>query len=527
MFSFQSTLRLVLFVFALALLAPLGASVTPLAAAPSTTELPLDDALYPPETAGLAGLRGLSQYMAGHIAVGVMLPESDGSLDPDLATWSPEQITQIEQQVQEALNWWAANLPLARLSFSIEVQVLPTAYEPVLHSHFDEQLWIADALGRQGYSGTYFDMAYAAAEQLRAEQQSDWATLLFVANSAADDDGRFQDNRFAYAYIGGPMTIMTSDVGPYGASQFGAVFAHEFAHIFGALDQYPEAGIGCDQPGGYLSAPTSNSMLGNCPLDQPSIMREISNSYRNNFIDPSALAQVGYFDGDNDGLIDPLDTTPQINLETTGLADAGRPLVSGMVVDEAFPSSGHLPVSLNEVQSLEFRANGGDWQAIPPQDGAYDAVEEAFAFELPLYDGEYQLEFRACNEAGLFSELLRMDLVVTGIGQQPAYTVALLARDAATTRLKIDAPADTQAVQISEDPLFAAAEWQAPADEMSYATSDDAEMLFIRFRDAAGLVSLVHCQQLPQQAAPQPTEPLTPTPTPTYQVFLPLLSAGN
>jgi hypothetical protein len=527
MFSFQSALRLVFGIFALALLAPFCAVAPPLAAAPFPNELPHDDALYPPEAAGLAGLRGLSQYMAGHIAVGVMLPESDGHRDPDLATWSPEQITQIEQQVQAALDWWALRLPLARLSFSVEVQLLPTGYEPVLHTQADEQLWIADALGRRGYSGHYFDMAYAAAEQLRQETQSDWATLLFVANSAADDDGRFRDGRFAYAYIGGPMTVMTSDAGPYGANQFGAVFAHEFAHIFGALDQYVEAGIDCDRRSGYLNAPTSNSMLGNCPLNQPSIMREISNSYRNGFVDPAALAQVGYFDSDDDGLIDPLDTTPLIALETTGLANAGRPLVSGTVIDEAFPSSGQLPVSLNTVQSLEFRTNAGEWQAIPALDGAYDAVEEAFSFELPLYDGDYRVEFRACNEAGLFSESLRMDLTVTGIGPQPDYTVELLMHEPAGTHLKIAAPDGTQAVQISDDPLFTAAEWQAPADEMNYQPSPDTDMLFIRFRDAAGLVSLVYCQKLPEQAAPQPIEPATPPPDPIYQVFLPLLSAGS
>jgi hypothetical protein len=347
--------------------------------------------------------------------------------------------------------------------------------------------------------------------------------LLFVANSASDNDGRFSDNRFAYAYIGGPMAIMTSDVGPYGANQFGAVFAHEFAHIFGALDQYAEAGIDCNRRSGYLNAPTSNSMVGNCPLNQPSIMREISNSYRNGFIDPSAQAQLGYSDSDNDGLIDPLDTMPLISLETTGLAEAGRPLVSGTVIDEAFPSSGQLPVSLNEVQGLEFRANRGDWQAVPALDGAYDTVEEQFSFELPLYDGEHRIEFRARNEAGLYSDALHMEVAVTGIGPQPAYAIELLSSNAESVQLQISAPEGTQAVQISDNPLFEAAEWQAPTGEMSYAPSAEAEMLFVRFHDAAGRVSLVYCQEIKNQAAPQPIEPVSPT----YQVFLPLLSAGT
>ena len=44
-------------------------------------------------------------------------------------------------------------------------------------------------------------------------------TTIFVANSAADANGNFADGMFAYAYIGGPFLVLTSDVGAYGTDQ--------------------------------------------------------------------------------------------------------------------------------------------------------------------------------------------------------------------------------------------------------------------------------------------------------------------
>ena len=89
----------------------------------------------------------------------------------------------------------------------------------------------------------------------------------------------FRSGHFAYAYINGPFLVITSDAGPYGTHELSQVVAHEFGHIFGALDQYAAAGVPCAQQSGYLAIPTSNSQWNNCGTKNISIMLEPLSAY--------------------------------------------------------------------------------------------------------------------------------------------------------------------------------------------------------------------------------------------------------
>lgn len=464
----------------------------------------------PPRVAGLAGNgstpRGLSQYMAGDIAVRLLLPESDGSIDPSIEDWTPDQIEAVRTQVQAALDWWAAQLPLARLRFQLVVEVAPTGYEPIRYSVSDEGLWISDVLGRLGFDGpSYFDQAYAAAEALRDETGADWATTLFVVNSANYSSGFFPDGRFAYAYINGPFLVLTSDAGSYGTRRMAAIAAHEFGHIFGALDQYAAARISCDRRSGYLDIPNSNSVYGRCGAGTPSIMLEPNGAFAAGLIDQSALHQVGYRDSDGDGLIDPLDTQPVLLLsETASTAADGRPVLEGHASELPLPAPYQIGVTLNHVATVEYRVDGGPWSPALASDGAFDSVEERFSAELPLYDGSYTVELRAVNSAGNASTPVVRQIAVNGVGPQPTYGVtAPPLVNSTDVALTLEAPTGTVEVQVSQETSFHDAPWQPYTPELHATIIGEGEhTLYARFRDAAGLVSLPYAASFTVDTVP-------------------------
>lgn len=482
--------------FLLINLAPLATQAGP---APQPEPIHDDALIAPPRSPGLNGAgddqRGPSQYMAGRVAVRLVLPESDGRFEPASESWSAEEIAHVTEQARAALDWWEAQLPLARLSFSLRVDVAPTGYEPIKHGLADEGLWIGDALRNLGFDGpSYFDQAYAAGDANREASGSDWTTTIFLVDSSAHPTGYFADGRFAYAYINGPLMVVTSDAGSYGANHLAPVIAHELGHIFGALDQYAAARITCERRSGYLSIPTTNSQFGGCGTREPSIMLEPMGAYLAGQIDGSARAQVGYRDSDDDGLIDPLDTGPAIELAGERLAPgSGRPVISGSLRDTPYPAPFQQRVTLNTIAGAEYRVNGGHWLPLPAADGAFDEAAEAFEAELPLYDGTHAVEVRAVNSAGVASPVGARTLTITWLGPQPAYEAAApdLAGDP-TLPLTLAAPEGTSGVQVSEDPTFAGASWQPFSAALRHTLSpgDGARTLYVRFRDRAGLGSL-------------------------------------
>lgn len=458
-----------------------------------------DDALVapPPQrafTVAAGDGRGPSQFMAGDVAVLVVLPESDGTIDPSLENWTAADIAAVRERVREAGEWWAQRLPLARLRFHYRFEVVPTSYEPTSRRAAEEGLWVGETLGRLGYQGSsYFDRAYAAADSVRAELGADWGTVLFVPNSA-NGNGYLADGRFAYAYINGPFLVVTSDAGSYGGGDFAAVLAHELGHTFGALDQYGAARIACDRRSGYLFTPTTNSQHAGCGGTLPSIMLDAVGAYRGGHVDPSARHQIGYRDSDGDGVIDPLDTVPELDLGEPSLASSsGRPVIKGSARDVGYPSAVQQHVSLNTVRAVEYRIDGGPWIPVRANDGSFDEPQELFSAELPLYDGVYTVELRATNSAGATSEPVVSQLNITWIGPAPRYSVsAQPALASPEVALSIVAPAGTAAVQTSERVDFADAPWRPFAPDLRHQLppGDGARTLYVRFRDLFGLESL-------------------------------------
>jgi hypothetical protein len=356
-----------------------------------------------------------SEYMIGSVAVGLILPESNGALDAQLNDWTPEQRERVGDEVREALQWWVRQSPVAPLTFVIDDHArvpVPTVYEPITRPQSEEGLWIGDALANLGYSGaSYWTQVRDYVNDLRDTYQTDWAFAIFVVNSEGDADGAFADNYFAYAYLGGPFMVMTYSNAGYGIEYMDAVVAHEVGHIFRALDQYSVAHVPCTARAGYLGVETQNSQQPGCHSDVPSIMRGGIFPYVTESIDAYARGQLGWLDSDSDGIYDPVDTTPELSAEIESRAGNEWDF-SGNAVDVPYPSPSRPAATINTV-SVEYSIDGAAWRPADPLDGSFDSPYEDYSLELSLNaSGNHHIFVRARNSAGNVSDAVRHVSVV-------------------------------------------------------------------------------------------------------------------
>lgn len=175
----------------------------------------VNDALTPPAESELRsaasdvtpGYRETSEYLIGRVAVGIILPESDGSAEPSAEDWTADERALVLSEITAALDWWAAREPNARLEFVYDdgmTATIGTAYEPITHGLGEQGLWISDVMENKGYASySYFDQVRQYNNHMRDTYGTDWAFTVFVVDSSNDSDNRFADGYFAYAYLGG------------------------------------------------------------------------------------------------------------------------------------------------------------------------------------------------------------------------------------------------------------------------------------------------------------------------------------
>lgn len=369
---------------------------------------PTGDALSPTDSDGLVGfaldpsLYQQSEFMTGKVAVNIVLLESNGALDVNLEDWTQEETQIVFQQVVAAMDWWQSLEPRAHLQFVYDdhyTAPVPISYEPIARPHNDERLWLSEAMQRLGFThSSYLTAVRLYNRDSRMRYGADWAFTIFIVDSSNDGDNRFADNYFAYAYIYGPFMMLTYGNNGYGPTNMAAVIAHEMGHIFGALDEYAGANVPASAIGGYLGVPNGNSQLGGV-IDVDCIMRGGLTPYRLHRLCPYTAGQVGWRDSDGDGILDPLDTT--FTLDAAITANEAGILISGLAVENPYPSSTRTPITKNYVVSAQYRVNGSPWRALQAADGSFDSANEALTQQLPLAPrGGWQIEVMAIDTAG-------------------------------------------------------------------------------------------------------------------------------
>lgn len=361
----------------------------------------------------------MSEYMLGDVALSVVLVESNGAIDANTETWTQTQRNEIAAEIPNAMNWWMVKAGARPLTISYTFRDAATAYEPITRTQAQEGLWIADAMASIGYaSGDYFTRAAMFNNAIRDSAGTDWAVTVFIVNSKIDVDGKFADSFFAYAYLGGPFIVMTYDNNGWGIANMDAVLAHEMAHSFYALDEYATANQPCSKTSGYLAATNGNSALAGCPMNEAnSIMRSVLLSVA--VVDSFTMGQIGWWDGDVDGLSNPIDTQPRASILSYGPTDGNpyRLTFGGSAADVPLtnlnPVGYNHDITLNEIAGVEWRIDGGAWTAASVVDGAWNESLEDFTFVTePLGLGAHVVEARATNVVGNAQSVADAETVV-------------------------------------------------------------------------------------------------------------------
>ncbi len=373
-----------------------------------------------------AGFWDLTEYMLGDVAVSVVFVESDGSIDANSENWTPALQANVQSEVPIALDWWIGLSGSYPLTFTYTFATATTGYEPITRPQSDESLWVAAAMANLGYGiGDYFTRSAKYDNDLRDDNETHWAFTVFVVNSLNDPDGRFSNNYFAYAYLGGPFMVTTYDNNGWGIANYDAVLAHEMGHIFYALDEYASAAIPCTRESGYLEAENGNSAIGGCPSSEATcIMRSVVLSTAT--LESFSRGQIGWTDGDVDGIADPMDTQPGAAFDPyVEGADPYEPALSGLAqdlpLDNKNPYGYASDLTLNTVAGVEWRVDGGAWAAATPSDGAWDATDEAFTLQsAELAPGTHVFEVRVTNSVGNVTEPAAAETIlvsaVTAVG---------------------------------------------------------------------------------------------------------------
>ncbi len=363
-----------------------------------------------------ADWRNTSEFLAGRVSVNLLLLESDGSVDPDRENWTASLETQIVAETLEGLTDLIDMYPGSELSFVLHViggrtdARAQTGYEPISRpadpsGTGGEELWTLEVFEKLGYStGSRLTRSRLYADDTRVADGSDWATSLFVVNSAADGDGKFADGRFAYAWLGGPHIVMTTDNDGWGTTRFNSVLRHELHHTFFTLDQYAASGCRCDSVAGYLAGVNANCENG-CGALETDVMRNNAKAAT-----VYTRTQVGSVDSDFDGTPDLLSVPPSLTIELRsddpscdGLAVLGGTATVGRATNlNPGYVTPRLDISVLEIAEVELRIDDEEWQRglVTADDGAFDEAVEPFGVGVSLPTGRHRIEVRALDARG-------------------------------------------------------------------------------------------------------------------------------
>ncbi|HSQ59670.1 MAG TPA: FlgD immunoglobulin-like domain containing protein [Acidobacteriota bacterium] len=356
----------------------------------------------------------LSEFMVGRVAIGILFPESDGSLDPSLYDWTPALRDSVIRSAVRGFFKWSALAASQGIPLSYHLEIhpsIPTRYEPISRPVSQEELWIEDVLRQLvGYRGDATAMGTEFANALRGRLGAHWGGLVMAVQNDSSSTGTFPDGLIAHANLGGPWFVIPVNNARTTSATLDYYMGHELAHLFWALDEYPavNAWWSCTLTTGYFERPNWNSSIpfpGYCLVDARCLMR-------GNYPDDTCSftrQQVGWVDLDQNAVFDLFETHPSMLPDSTRYrTGAGSPLVlRGKAGETAWPNRNPYrfysgdSISVSVVDSAFYRVDGGAWTSIPPLDGIFDSGEERFEVVLdPLPIGNHSIEWNARNRNG-------------------------------------------------------------------------------------------------------------------------------
>jgi hypothetical protein len=194
---------------------------------------------------------GNSDAMTGTISLTLFFVESNGSIDPDLYTWTDQHVQDYVDGVNTGLAWWTQqayfyfdcwNAFLVRYFPPTDVRC-QQGYEPVTRTSGTSTTWVNTVIGQFGYtSGSVFTRVDAYNTFQRTTYGTDWAYSAFVAYNPPPAADQFTNGPSAFAYLGGPYTVLLYRSYSWDPDE---VFTHETGHIFYACDEYEGSSCSC------------------------------------------------------------------------------------------------------------------------------------------------------------------------------------------------------------------------------------------------------------------------------------------
>jgi hypothetical protein len=355
-----------------------------------------------------------STYLAGSSAVGVWLLEAAGST----YDWTPEEEDETLAGVAAGLDAWVAwGGTMTFLTFYLDLHTdVPVSGVPIENPLSWDHIWIGEVLTNEGWAGANaWEQCFAYNNDLRNTLETNWCFSIFIVDSDPDvNQGLFSTGGYAWAYFGGPWVYMSRySTWAYNApNYFTAVPAHELGHIYFATDEYD----GIVQWSGYLNHQDNASTSVICILNQNSLVRACNPTKK----------QLAWRDDDENGVMEPLDTPPDIVL-TEYLPDPTEdptPTWTGAAnvttLTNQNPNAPYFPphdITLNTIAAVECRVDGGAWSSATADDGSFDAYVEAFSWTSPhLPNGVHTVEARAQSSQGIWSDVFASDVLEVQAG---------------------------------------------------------------------------------------------------------------
>ncbi len=133
-----------------------------------------------------------SGYALGSFALNVVFVESDGSIDPNQEDWTAEQLSQVHEQIDLAVNFWeqqtASFHPNAQLKITVDYAnggaPIHTGYEPINRAGNLSAIsvWTSDVLSQVEYEGIPVSEPSTLNEVARYVHDTNWAGTVFVVN---------------------------------------------------------------------------------------------------------------------------------------------------------------------------------------------------------------------------------------------------------------------------------------------------------------------------------------------------------
>jgi hypothetical protein len=386
-----------------------------------------------------AAVMDQSAYGLGSMTWNVIMLESNGTIDANQENWTAGEIAGIQAEINQAKAYWegltAGFHPNARLSIDVHYEnaavPMATGYEPINRSSAQESLWINQVMSTLGYNAVganaHFTNVRNYNQARRVADNNHWATTIFVVDDTVDVGNDFTNGAFAYAYFGGPFTVLTQGNDGWGFSNFNMVLSHEIGHIVNALDEYYASGVRNTQRGGYLNGLTLNAErdgLGN-PVapPQPNAVMLNNGDFGTGATYPphsSSSVNFGHRDTDGDTIPDILDTPPTISGNAAGSdPDFGNFVFSGSISVNDLNNQNPLNVgfsnsladmTINTIADAQYSLDGGAYVSFASLDATYDDYTESLGFSLlSLAQGLHTIEVRGIDSVGNPSNVLHFE----------------------------------------------------------------------------------------------------------------------